>query len=192
MKWVVLVIAVILVPYTFLTLRYRKPGPAFQPYEDMKQRANVSRLLSAGYKRVPLPAGRPAEPGSFFNRANVAPAPGGLPSELGSTLVELPPLPAAILDVSAPAVASILRDYPIQFTCLLPDDRQQLAGADLYLRERRIVITPTFERVGGELRARSLESLVLVTVPAGTLEPGNYDLTLAGTRSSRTWSLEVK
>lgn len=192
MKWVVLAIAVIIVPYTFLTLRYRKPGPAFQPYEDLQQRANVARLLSAGYQRIPLPAQRPAERRTFHQLANASPAAGGLPAELGSTLVEPPLLPAAILEVSAPAVASTLRDYPIQFTCLLPDDRQQLAGADLYFKERKIVITPTFERVGGDLRARSLESLVLVTVPAGTLAPGSYDILVAGTRSSRAWSIEVK
>ncbi|MEX2045219.1 MAG: hypothetical protein WD941_07685 [Opitutus sp.] len=192
MKWIVLVIAVVIVPYTYLTLRYRKPGPAFQPYEDMKQRANVARLLSAGYQRIPLPAGRPAEPGTFFELASAAPAAGGLPDELGSTLIEPPLLPTAILDVSAPAMASTLRDYPIQFTCMLPDDRQQLAGADLYFKERRIVITPTFERVGGDLRSRSRESLILITVPAGTLTPGNYAITLAGTRSSRVWTIEVK
>src|SRR5690606_6014035 len=44
MKWVIVAIIAILVPYTFLTLRYRKPGPAFQPYEDMKNQANVTRL----------------------------------------------------------------------------------------------------------------------------------------------------
>jgi hypothetical protein len=192
MKWIVLAIAIVIVPYTYLTLRYRKPGPAFQPYEDLKERANVSRLLSAGYQRLPLPAARPAEPAAFFDLAGTVPAAGGLPAELGATLVETPLLPDAILAVSAPATASTLRNYPIQFTCTLPDDRQQLAGADLYFKGQEIVITPTFERVGGSLHTRSREALVLVTVPAGTLAPGHYRITLAGAQSSRAWSLEVR
>ncbi len=192
MKWVLLAILVVLVPYTYLTLRYRKPGPAFQPYEDMRERANVSRLLSAGYQRIPLAAQRPAGPAGFFALAPTQAAPGGLPASLASTLVDTPALPAAIIDVSAPATASVLRDYPIQFTCTLPDDRQQLAGADLYLRHREIVITPVFERVGGDLHTRSRESLVLVAVPAGTLAAGRYEITVTGAHASRTWSVEVK
>ena len=53
-------------PYTILTLRYRKPGPAFQPYEDMKNRTNVARLLSAWFlSRVYEPAYQHARSDSF-------------------------------------------------------------------------------------------------------------------------------
>ena len=62
MKWIVLTIALVIVPYTFLTLHYRKPGPAYRPYQDAQERANVVRLLSAGYQRITLPAQRPADP----------------------------------------------------------------------------------------------------------------------------------
>jgi hypothetical protein len=48
MKWIVVAIVAVIVPYTFLTLRYRRPGKAFEPYADMKDRANTMRLLSAG------------------------------------------------------------------------------------------------------------------------------------------------
>jgi hypothetical protein len=32
----------------------------------------------------------------------------------------------------------------------------------------------------------------LLTVPAGTLKPAHYTVTLLGERASRTWPLEVK
>lgn len=192
MKWIVLAIVVVIVPYTFLTLRYRKPGPAFQPYEDMRNRANVSRLLSAGYQRIPLAAQRPADPARLAAPTATERTPGGLPPELKSTLVEAPLLPTDIVNVVAPRAANTLQGYPIHFTCTVPDDKQQLAGADLYLKDDSVVIAPTFERIGGELLSRTREPAVFVIVPAGTLKPGTYHITLVAERSSRAWSLEVK
>src|SRR5688572_3099360 len=88
MKWIVIIIVLIIGPYTYLTLRYRKPGPAFQPYDDLKKRANVSRLLEAGYRRISITAQRPADGARARGGAEVTTAAGGLPPELRSTLVE--------------------------------------------------------------------------------------------------------
>lgn len=192
MKWIVVAILLILVPYTFLTLRYRKPGPAFQPYEDMKNRANVARLLSAGYQRVPLTAQRPADRSSVSGGASITSAPGGLPADLRTMLVEPPLLPAEILSVTAAPTANPLLPYALELTCTLPNDKQQLGGADLYLRGDTLVIAPTFEQVSGDLLTRTRHSIVRLTVPAGILRPGRYTVTLAGGRASRTWPLEVK
>lgn len=192
MKWIAVAILVMVVPYTYLTLKYRKAGPAFQPYEDIKSRANVSRLLSAGYQRVTITARRPADGTRVSGGATVAPAAGGLPSELRSTLVEVPLLPAEITSVTAAPVAGSLLPYDIQLTCTLPNEKQQLGGAELFIREETIVITPTFEVVAGDLQTRSPQAAVLLTVPAGALKPGKYSVTLVGERASRSWPLEVK
>lgn len=192
MKWIVLAIIVVIVPYTFLTLRYRKPGPAFRPYQDMQDRANVMRLLAAGYQRITLAAQRPADPVRAAAAATVAPAAGGLPSGLRSTLVQAPLLPTEILGVSAAPTASAKSDYPIQFTCTLPDNKQQLAGAELYVRGEEIVITPDFERLRGGLQSRSRENVILLTVPGGSLKPGRYHVTVVGQQGSRAWTLQVK
>jgi hypothetical protein len=192
MKWIIVAIILIIVPYTVLTLRYRKPGPAFQPYEDMKNRANVSRLLEAGYQRISITAQRPADNDRPRDGAIVTTTTGGLPSELRTTLVEAPLLPAEITRVTAAATTNTLQPYSIQFTCTLPDNKQQLGGADLFIRGETIVITPTFEPVSGDLQTRTRETVVLLTVPAGALKNGNYTVTLAGERSSRSWPLEVK
>jgi hypothetical protein len=191
MKWIVLAIIIVIVPYTFITLRYRKPGPAFQPYEDMKNRANTARLLSAGFQRVAVTATRPATPAHTVFSATVTTAPGGLPSALGSTLVETPQLPAEIGSVTAPPTVDAGKPYPIQFTCTLPDNQQQLAGAALYLRHSELFITPEFEKLAGGLLSRTRENVVHITVPAGLLRSGNYRITLLGAQSSRAWTLLV-
>jgi hypothetical protein len=192
MKWIVVAIILVIVPYTFLTLRYRKPGPAFQPYEDMKNRANVSRLLAAGYQRLPLPAQRPADRTGTGGGAEVTTVAGGLPADLRATLVEPPLLPAEILQVTAAPSSSTLLPYAIELTCTLPDDKRQLGGAELYLKGDTLVLAPTFEFVAGDLLTRSRQARVLLTVPPGTLAPGHYRVTLAAERASRSWNLEVK
>ena len=140
MKWIVLTIIVVLVPYTFLTLYYRKPGPAYRPYQDAQERANVVRLLSAGYQRITVAAQRPADSPRAAAAAPTTAVLGGLPSELVATLVQKPLLPPEIHAVTAAPSVSALQPYAIQFTCTLPDNKQQLAGASLYIRDDEIII----------------------------------------------------
>jgi len=192
MKWVALAIILVIVPYTYLTLHYRKPGRAFEPYHDMKDRANTLRLLSAGFQRIALDAERPADPVRGTASAALFPAPGGLPTALDATLVEKPLLPAQILTVNAAAAANALFPYEIELTCTLPDNKQQLGGAQLYLRSQEIFIIPDFERLSGGLLARTRENLIRLTIPAGALKPGRYHITLVGARLSKAWTLQVK
>ncbi|MES2692051.1 MAG: hypothetical protein V4773_01170 [Verrucomicrobiota bacterium] len=192
MRWIVVAILLMIVPYTIITLKYRKEAPAFQPYEDMKNRANVSRLLSAGYQRLRLTAERPASDVNVPGGALVTPAPGGLTPELRSTLVEPPLLPTEIVSITAAPTANILQPYVIQFICELPTDKQHLGGAELYVREEELVLVPTFQRIDGDLLTRSRQTIVLVTLPAGTVKSGTYKITLVGEKSSRTWSLEMR
>ena len=191
MKWIVLAIVVVIVPYTYLTLRYRKPEKAFQPYADLKDRANTIRLLSAGFQRINLAAQRPADPVSALIAAPVSSAAGGLPLGLRSSLVDEPLLPAEILSVAAAPNATAAEPYSIQFSCALPDDRQQLGGAHLYLRSGEIFLVPHFERLDGGLLTRSRKNVVLLTVPAGALKPGSYLATILGQRASKAWTVQV-
>lgn len=192
MKWVVLVIVVCLAAYTVLTLRFRKESPAFRPYEDMQKRANVARLLSAGYQRIALSAERPADPPRTPGGAAIAAAEGGVPADLRSTLVVAPLLPVEIHGVTAASLAQSQENYPVHFTCTQPNTRQQLAGADLYVRGEQLVLVPRFEYLGGEFVTRSPTVAVLVTIPAGALKPGRYTVTLAAERASQTWPLELQ
>src|ERR1700677_4383418 len=153
MRWIVVSILVFIPLYTYLTLHFRRPGPAFNPYQDLRDRTDVVRLLKAGYHRVAVDASRPAEslPGYPLQ---TAPAAGGLPQELKSTLVETPLLPLEIVSVSAAPFASSAIDYPIGVAYRLADNKRQLSGAHLYEREGEVVIVADFERLGGDLLAR--------------------------------------
>src|SRR5208282_6479745 len=155
MKWVVLAIVVFIPLYTYLTLHFRRKEPAFVPYQDMRDRADVIRLLNAGYQRVTADASRPAEaigPGD-----PTTPAPGGLPPELAKTLIESPLLPETIDSVSASRAAASAIDYQIGLTYTLADNKRQLSGAHLYERGGDLVIVADFERLGGGLLSRTRE-----------------------------------
>ena len=196
MKWVVVAIIALLVPYTWLTVKYRKEAPAYQPYEDSKQRANVMRLLDAGYQRINAHAERPADPqklaGSINAPAVVTDAPGGLTEGLGTTLVETPQLPLSFKTVSAARENSASLPYPILFTCTLGDQKHQLGGAQVYVRGQSVAIVPQFEPLNGDLTARSKESPVVITLPSGSLKPGHYTVHLAGSAQSKQWTVEVR
>jgi len=192
MKWVAVAILAVIVPYTYLTLHYRRPEKAFEPYHDMKDRANTLRLLSAGFQRITLAAERPADPSRAGGSAPVSAAAGGVPGALHETLVEPPLLPAEIARVSAAPAANSLLAYPIDLTCSQPDNKQQLAGAQAYVREHEIWIAPEFERLAGNLLSRTRETTARLTFPPGALKPGRYRVTLLGANASKTWTLEVK
>jgi hypothetical protein len=191
MKWIVLAILIFIPVYTYLTLHFRRPGPMFNPYADMRDRADVIRLLKAGYHRVAIDASRPAE-GVMESGTASLPAAGGLPEELRKTLIESPLLPLEIDSVSAPATAVSGIDYTIGLNYTLQDNKRQLSGAHLYEREGDIVIIADFERLGGGLLARTRDGSALLSVPPGSLKPGTYRVTLVGERASRAWTLTVR
>jgi hypothetical protein len=192
MKWVALVIVLIIGPYTFVRWHYRKPQAAFEPYQDIKDQANTTRLLSAGFQRVTLSVDRPADPSPEIPAAAITSATGGLPSALSSTLIDQPALPTEIRSVNAAGETNTLFSYVIEFTCGLTDNKQQLGDVYLYSREGKLYIVPAIEPLTGELLARNREGLFRVTVPAGILKPGSYDVMLIGERSSKAWTLLVK
>lgn len=196
MKWVVLAIVALIIPYTWLTLAYRKAGPSFQPYEDSKQRANVLRLLDAGFQRINATAERPADPQKFAAAikapASVSDAPGGLTEALATTLVETPQLPLSIKTVFAAPENPASLPYPVLFTCALADQKHQLGGAQVFVRSQSVIIVPQFEPLGGDLTARSKESPVVITLPGGALKPGHYTVHLAGGAQSKQWTVEVR
>lgn len=196
MKWIVLCIAVGIALYTYLNIHYRKPGPEYRPYEDFLNRSNIERLLDAGYRRVEAAAERPADTDAaaraLGRSAKVENVAGGLPRGLAITFVEQPLLPADIRWIVAPGSAPKSTPYTVLFDCALPDDKRELGGAYAFIRGDTITLVPQFEWLPGGVAARTAESTVAVTIPAGTLAPGRYIVTLAATRQSKRWVLEVK
>ena len=194
MRWIVLTILLAIVPYTWISLHFRKKARPFEPYNDLRQRANVHRLLAAGYHRIPLAAERPADQvlSSPAARAEITPAAGGIPAALKDTLVEIPNVPEAIRGVITSAASSTLLPYTIDIDCTLSDLNLGLASSYLYLKGDELILLNGFEAVAGELRSRSREMTLRLTAPAGTLPPGNYQVTAVGAHESRQWHLNVK
>jgi hypothetical protein len=191
MRWIVLSIVIFIPVYTYLTLHYRKPGPMFNPYQDMRDRADVIRLLKAGYKRVAAEATQPVD--------DASPAPpigeraaGGLPSDLKSTLVESPLLPLEVTEVSAAPTAVAGINYTILVRYTQPDNKREISGAHLYVKPGHVVVVPDFERLGGSLLSRTRDGTAVLDVPPNALRPGTYRVTLVGERSSVSWLLKVR
>jgi hypothetical protein len=191
MKWIVASILVFIPIYTYLTLHFRRPGPAFNPYQDMRDRADVIRLLKAGYQRVAIEASRPADDIREAGAPSL-PAPGGLPEDLRTTLIESPLLPLEVNAVSAAPTAVSAIDYRIVLDYTIPDNKRQLSGAHLYEKPGEIVIVADFERLAGGLLSRTRDGSALLDVPPGSLRPGTYRVTLVGERASRSWTLRVR
>lgn len=191
MGWVAASILVFIVGYTFVTLHFRKANKAYEPYHDLKERAQVHKLLEAGYQRIVIPADQPTEPAAPSAPAATQVLAGGLPAGLRGNLFDAPRLPQGYRHVRAPAEANQLMPYPILFDSTQADNHQQLGGASIYVRDRSIVIVPEYEALDGELLARRRDNLVRLTIPAGSLRPGRYEVTLAGAESSCGWTLQV-
>ena len=188
MKWVVIAMIAFMAAYTYVNLHYRKPGPSYEPYRDARERA---RLAGAGFSRVTARAARSASLGLPAAPIGAQALPGGLPADLAAGLLDKPLLPATIGEVAGPLTAEAARPASVQFFCTLGDDRQQLAGAKLYVKGGSAFIVPAFERLAPGLAARSRRDIVSVTVPAGSLKPGRYQITIVGAAQSRRWTLQV-
>ncbi|MDD2764926.1 MAG: hypothetical protein PHE83_13235 [Opitutaceae bacterium] len=196
LRWIVLAIVLFILGYTVLRLHYGKRGRSFEPYHDLGERATTERLLRLGYQRIPVEIERLADP---LPPARFAPAIGevvnalgGLPEELGGALAFKPALPASITAVTAPREAAPSGTYVLQFTCAQSDYRSQIRGVLLYRKDRQLFLLPDYEKMSGQLLARSKESVVRASFPTQSLKPGRYAVTLCGARTSRSWSLIVK
>ena len=60
------------------------------------------------------------------------------------------------------------------------------------MRDGEIIIVTDFERLGGDLLARTREGYALLTVPPGSMKPGTYHVILVGEVASKAWTLTVR
>ncbi|WP_221032989.1 hypothetical protein [Actomonas aquatica] len=192
MKWIVLAIVACLVPYTWLTLAYRKEGPAYEPYQDNKDRAQVMRLLDAGFRRVELSLDRLVDPSMpLAASAETQAIEGGLPPLLSEVLIDKPPVPSSFALVDAPAQSLAGAPYVLLLTAQQPDHSERPAVSTLYLRGQEAVFIVGYDALPGDLQARDLTARLRLTVPPNTLEPGTYQGTLIGALESRRWTFDI-
>ncbi len=197
MKWVIVVILVFIAGYSWVMIKYRKPGPAYRPYQDSVDRATVTRLLGSGYQRITLGVEHPADPGTgaVLNgsaAATLEKTSGGLPAELAAILTEKPLLADSIQRITTPASVPALLPLRILFTASQSDDRQTITEGSLYRKGDELIILPRFERIGGGLQTRWKETTLVLSIPAGALPSGNYRVCLVARKNSYRWSCTLR
>lgn len=195
MKWIVVAILLCIVPYTWVTLKYRKEGPAYEPYQDSKDRAQVIRLLDAGFQRVEVALHRSVDPLAPLPAETAAVTehrPGGMPPVLSTLLIDPPLVPDTITQVVAPRQANAAEPLRIGFTVTSPNHHEALATATVYRHEFELTFAVSYDELTGELEARRLATNAWLEIPAHTLAPGSYHATLVGARDSLSWRFEVQ
>lgn len=193
MKWIVLAIALFVVGYTLVNLYFRKPGPAFRPYEDMNKRATTARLLAGGWQKLPVEVSRPVEKPGLGLTATVTRGAAGLGADLEASFAEKPVLVASIDRVNAPSHVDRGSTYSVHFTASLSDQRLQIGRMEALLRGEEIVLIPVLERLpGNNLLSRWKDADYLASVPTERLAPGRYTVRLAATGPAMQWTLTVQ
>lgn len=192
MKWVVLVIAVFIVGYTFINLRYRKPGKGHEPAAEMKQRATAARLKEAGWEKMAVDTRRPAEKIGGKD-APISRGTFGLGLDFNTTLIDKPGLLRSIDLVTAPASVEAGSDYNACFTGTLSDLRYQVGDIELFRRGHELVLLPTIEHLPGkELYSRWNDANYCVSFSTRNLPPGTYEVSLFAQGPAAKWSFTIR
>ena len=192
MKWIVLSIALFVIGYTVVNLLYRKPGPAFRPYEDMNKRATTARLLSAGWQKLPVTFRQPTEKPGFGLNATVTSGAPGLGTELDAAFAQKPTLLSAITRVVASQTVARGATYGIYFNGQIADQRLQISHIEVLLRGQELVLVPVLERLpGNELLTRWNDTPYWAGVDTERLTPGRYQVRFVSQGASAEWTFEV-
>ncbi len=194
MKWIVVAIIVFVIGYTAINLYFRKPGRAYRPYQDSQDRATVTRLLAAGWQKLPVDTRRPVEKAS----ADEAPATPtrdylGIGPDLESKFAEKPKLLATIDKVVPPGSVAQGHDYSLYFTGSLSDLKAQVGELTLYRKGNELVLIPSIEPLPGtDLRSRWNDSNYWVSFPTTNLPAGRYEMRIVAKGPALVWSFTIR
>lgn len=191
MKWIALAIILFMAGYTVVTLQYRKPNKAYEPYSDLKERGQTRNLLTAGYQRIPVRIDRPTNPHEPDSTAKVTEGPGDIPGGLRDSLFDQPVMADSYEQLNATGHANTLMPYTFSVQTVTADQKQQIAAAYVYVRGDAIYIVPEVENLEGGLLTRNRSNRMRLIIPGGAFKPGTYKVILAGNKSSLIWPLQV-
>ena len=192
MKWIALAIVLFMAGYTFVTLQYRKPNRAYEPYNDIKQRGQTRNLLTAGYQRIPVRLDRPNSSQPIHSPATVTESEGGLPIYLTDSLFDQPVLADSFANLSASGHSNELMPYTLIVESQMADEQLHLLStAQLYLRNNQAIIVPEIKEHTGGVLTRRRDTRMRLIIPGGAFQPGTYEIKLVGAKSSLKWTLQV-
>jgi hypothetical protein len=193
MKWVIAAIVVFIAGYTAVNYFYRKPGPAFRPYEDMNQRATTARLLQAGWQKTGVELQRPIEGPSIGLAAKVARGSPGLGHDLAAAFAAKPGLLSSIDRVTAADQVRQGEPYRVHFSATVRDQRLQVADAELLRRGSEIVLLPETEKIPGDrLLTRWPDLHYVAHIPTDSLAPGTYRFRILSEGPAAEWEFVVR
>lgn len=193
MKWVVFAIVLFVGGYTVVNYFYRKPGPAFRPYEDMTNRATTARLLEAGWQKTTVDLRRPTEKPGIGLHARISRGPAGLGNDLSSAFAAKPGLLSSIERVTAPDEVRRGEPYRVYFSVTIRDQRRQVADAELLRRGEELVLLPETEKIPGDaLLSRWPDAEYGAAIPTDALAPGTYRLRILSDGPSAEWQFRVR
>ena len=191
MKWISLAIILFMAGYTLVTLQYRKPNKAYEPYNDMKERGQTRNLLSAGYQRIPVRVDRPNNPERHESTVVVKTIAGDIPHTLRESLFDQPVMADSYYQLNAGVHANTLMPYVLSVQSVKMDVKHQISAAFVYVRGDRIFIVPEIKKLEGGILSRRPDNTMRLIIPGGAFRPGNYQVTLAGAKFSLSWPLQV-
>lgn len=189
-------VALLLGTALFFFLRtpgHKLPAPGKTP----PARTAPLRIKDSTYTRTEVDVSRPSELSRKDTllggpAASIAETGGGLPSEIAQSFVEKPLLAERFSSIVASTQTSALMPYQVQCSATLADHKRILSSAQLFRKDDQLVLVPIFEPLSGGLLARWTDITVQIAIPAGTLPPGTYTVTIVGARANATWPLQVK
>ncbi len=193
MKWPIIAIVIFVVGYTLVNLYFRKPGPAYRPYQDAQDRATLARLVAAGWHTLPVDLRRPTERPPTENIAKTGRGSMGLGLNFEANFAEKPKLLAAIDRVTAPASINQGETYRGFFTArITPDLKTELGDLALYFKAHELVLVPTLDTLPGDVRSRWEDADYAFSFSTASLSAGTYQIRIVANGPAVTWSFTVR
>ncbi len=193
MKWIIVAITLFVIGYTLVNVFFRKPGPAYRPYQDAQDRATVARLLAAGWHEIHVELIRPTERPPSANLAKINRASPGLGLTFDAHFADKPKLLASIDSVQATAELLQGDTYQTNFTASIADLKTQLGDVTLYRKGNELVLVPVIEPLPGtELRSRWNDANYALSFPTKELAPGTYEIRLVANGPAAAWTFHVR
>lgn len=191
MSTVAIAIVVCLAGYTWMRLKYAKPGHGHEPFAQAFQRRESEKLKAAGWERFEAAWERAVDFPDPRGNVRVADARSPLSEDLFKSSTENWHLPIEYLKVTAPAELAAAGSYTVYLQALVDQARVQVHSFDIYRKGSDVLIIPRWEQIPEELIPRDAKTSGRMLWPEGKLPPGRYRVRLLALKQASEWDLTV-
>jgi len=150
----------------------------------------MAALAEAGWTKSEAPFEAAVEfPASRGNVSLGAPMP--IVAMLRDKTLDPWHLPIEVTASMAPAEWSAGQPYTAYLKLDLDTDRMQIGGFTVFRKGSHLILVPRWERVPGDLIARTRTAAGRLLFAAGDVPAGEYTVTVVAIKSCATWRLTV-